>query len=655
MAMKWLRAFAPAGAALAVAWLLGGPGSCAQAPAPELVQVLDITPREVEPGDAVAILGAGFPSGKAARVTFRGTLHRPGERPIHGAEIITGGTVLGPERVHLALAEATEALFCGAGDRAMHTTFEGSVEVAFAAAASGAAPVGGTLTGVTFDVRPATRVAERARDGEGTKVIEWLGVHAAPAAEPGVNPGLPIASVDQGSPAESAGLLAGDVITAFDGVRVAFPSDVLPPPGEREASVALRRSGLAGEVTRTVSIAGLRRAPLTELAAPLLVVLTALTIVLLFAAPTPKAVAGVLDGLVARARSRAGEAVRGERSTPRNRLLGALSAVAWTAVPPAGAPALVDAAVAALLALLPFGQYLVAAQLDVGILYVGAATALAAAALLAAPGPVRGLQAAVSVIWQHVPGAVAVACVIVSTGSLRVQEILRAQGGAPWEWLALRSPPALAALFLLLACMRIEPVQPPGREGIALHADPPVGDAPTKPTIRRPWIEAACRGHRAIVAGLASALLLGGWSLPGVAPAVQDSHPALELAGAVLLLAKTSALLVGAAWARWLLPQATLRERSRVTLIKLLPLSLAALGSAAGWAWVRPGPAVEVLVSGALSMALVLLSLALVSRAFHAFPEKGSRKVDRGAAGEARQREAADVDANERPHVSAFF
>ena len=157
-ASAW-RAVAPAGAALAFAWLLGGPGSCAQVPAPQLVQVTDVSPREVERGDAVAIAGEGFPAGKPARVTFRGTLSRPGERPVHDAEIVTTGTVVGPERVVFSMGEAAEALFCGARDMATHTTFDGEVEVAFAAAARGAPPVGGSLAHVVFDVRPSMRAS----------------------------------------------------------------------------------------------------------------------------------------------------------------------------------------------------------------------------------------------------------------------------------------------------------------------------------------------------------------------------------------------------------------------------------------------------------------------------------------------------------------
>ena len=329
----------------------------------------------------------------------------------------------------------------------------------------------------------------------------------------------------------------------------------------------------------------------------------------------------MLDGIVARLCSRAGAA----RSTgsPRAELGRLLSAVAWRALPPAGLPALVDAAACALLALMPFGQYLVAAQLDVGILFVGATTLLVTASLLGAASPARGLKAALHVIGQHVPGAIAVACVVIATGSLRVQEIEKAQGGLPWEWIAFRSPAALAALALLLACGRIEPAEAPRQVGLAALVED-AGQPAAR--VRGAWLEAACRAHRVVVAGLACALFLGGWRLPGVAPAVQDSRPALELAGAALFLAKTWGLVVGLAWVRWLLPDGSLLERTRVTAVRLVPLSLATLVATAAWAWWRPAPAVELLTSGALALLAGLLGAALVARA--AVPPRGGRASD---------------------------
>jgi NADH-quinone oxidoreductase subunit H len=292
----------------------------------------------------------------------------------------------------------------------------------------------------------------------------------------------------------------------------------------------------------------------------------------------------------------------------------ALAAATLDALPPAGAPALVDGVVCALLVAMPFGQYLVASQLDVGLLFVGAATALAAAALVAGGSAWSGARAALHVAWQHVPAAVAVASVVVSTGSLRVQEIEQAQGGWPWDWLAFRSPAGLAALVLLLACARIEPDAPVTRPGLAglVEAPPDAGAR-----ARGPWLAAACRAHRLVLLGLASTLLLGGWLLPGLPATAQAGHPVMELAGALWLLAKTWALVVLVAWSRDALPRRGLVERTRRTALGLVPLSLAVLGVSVAWTWWGPVGAGQLLVSGALVAVVGLAALALARRVRH--------------------------------------
>jgi NADH-quinone oxidoreductase subunit H len=607
--MKWLQALAPVAVALAVAWILGGPSSCAEQATPQLVQVVDVTPREVELGDSVALVGAGFPAGKAARVTFRGTLHRPGERPVEGAEIVTTGAVIGPDRVEVPFGEANETLFCGAGDRATHTTFEGDVEVAFAAAVSGASPIAGVLSGVAFDVRPSASASDFDREREGQRVLGWIGLHVAPAARTGS--GLLVEGVESGSRAESSGIAGGDVIVRFDGVRVASAGDLLPAPGEREATAEVRRPGSTNEVERTIAVEGFRRAPPAELLGAALAILAALAAVLLFGSPV-----GPLATILHRAGSRVAARVsleRGSSGSAWNRLMSALSAAAKEAFPSPGAPAVVDAAAGALLAVMPFGQYLVAAQLDVGVLFLAAAAALVAAALAAGGSAWHAARAAVHVVCQHLPGAVAVASVVVTTGSLRIQEIERAQGGGPWDWLAFRSPCGLIALMLLLSCGLIEPDEARRPTGIDALIDGGVRKAPD----RGAWLAAACRAHRVIIAGLACTLFLGGWRLPGMAPAEQDSRPALELAGAAWLLAKTWALVLGLAWARWAMPRRFLAERTRRVAVWLAPLSLAALAGAAAWSWWSPARATQLLISGSLVALVALGAAALAARLRH--------------------------------------
>jgi len=602
---RWL---APILLALVVAWLAGGGNGCGRPPSPQLVQVLDVAPREVEAGERLTLVGAGFPPGKAARVTFRGTLHRPGERAERGAEIVATGTVVGPEQVELAFGEGTQALFCGAGDRAAHTTFEGDVEVGFAAAIAGAPPIVGALRHVSLDVRPGTVARDAQAEREGERALAWFGLKTAAGPS-----GLAVESVAAGSRAATAGLAPGDVIATFDGVRVAAAQDLVPSPGEREATLGVRHAGGSAEARVLLPVDGFRRALPVELLGAALLVLAALAVVLLFAAPARPAVAARVQRMVSRLRARAGT-MRAARGSAVARLGRALRLAALDALPPAAAPALVDGLVCALLGAMPFGQYLVASQLDVGLLFVAAATALAVAALCASGSAWRGALAALHVAWQHVPAAVAVASVVVSTGSVRVQEIERAQGGWPWDWLAFRSPAGLVALGLLLACARIEPDAPFARGGIAGRIEAPAG---VEAGTRGPWLAAACRAHRLVVLGLASTLLLGGWLLPGLSPAAQAGRPLLELAGAAWLLAKTWGLVVVLAWAREALPRRRLVERTRRTALGLAPLSAAVLGASVAWTWWGPAGGAQLLVSAALVGAVCLAALALAHRVHH--------------------------------------
>ena len=204
--MKRLSGLLPVILAIACCWLLCGAGGCLREASPQLVRVSDIAPREVEPGDRVAIVGDGFPSGREARVTFRGTLHRPGEKPERAAEIVVSGVVAGPEQVEVAFTETTQAMFCRAGDRASHTTFEGDLEVAFAAATPGAAPVAGVLRHVVFDVRPSAAPGDAEQQREGAKLLAWVGLEATAGPS-----GLAVTSVEPGSRAEAAGFAPGDL------------------------------------------------------------------------------------------------------------------------------------------------------------------------------------------------------------------------------------------------------------------------------------------------------------------------------------------------------------------------------------------------------------------------------------------------------------
>jgi NADH-quinone oxidoreductase subunit H len=561
---------------------------------PETVRVRDLVPRDLEIGDRMAILGDGFPPGKQARVTFRGTLHRPGEQPVEGAEILVSATVQAPERIELSIDEPTQALFCGTGPRATHATFEGAVEVAFPASAPGAAPIVGVLEHTTIDVRPGAGASLRDREGEGQRVLAWIGVDAAVAA-----PGLIIEKVRPGSPAQAAGIAVGEVVTTFDGVHVGSMADVVPPPGERAVTIGIRAARSASPAARVVRIDGLRRQAAADGSFAVLIVFAALLFAWLFGAPAGPTVSAALQRIIAR--------VRAARATK--------SATQRETSAPFGSAVIVDIVVWAMLGVLPFGPSTVAARFDVGLVFVAVATSLASAAFFARRSVWAGARAFVHVAWEQLPAAASVACVVLATGSLRIREIEDAQGGWPWEWLAFRSPAELLALGLLLGCSqdRTSPASP----GRGLDALLEAHGAEAREG-RSPWLAAAFRAHRLIVAGLASALFLGGWLLPGISAAQQDGRPLLELAGAAWFLAKTGLVAGLMAQTRWFSPRWSRAERSLHGALWAGPLlSVVVLAATAAWTSWGPSPAGQLLASASLITAFALIAVALTQRVRH--------------------------------------
>jgi NADH-quinone oxidoreductase subunit H len=622
--MNWPRALALFAVAFLATGLLAVAGPWVPPAGPALVEVLGLTPTDVEPGDRIVITGEGFPAGKQARVRFGGTLYRSGEKPLRGAEVLLTGTVAGPEQIEIDFREAEQALFCGAGDRAAHTTFEGEVEVAFAAASPGAAPVAGLLRHAVLDVRPSASPVDRAHEADGERVLQYMGLRVTPPSRRGL--GLTVEAVQPGSPADVAGVVAGDVVMTFDSVRAATGGDLVPVPGEREATVGIRSRGATTDTPRPVSVESLRRAPPAELVDAALVVAGALGILLLLGFPVPPPMATAL-----------------QRAASRLRAGPILGAALREALPPLAAPALVDAAMAALLAVMPFGQYLVAARMDVELLFFAAVTFLAVVTVVAA-GPTRlGLRAAAHVAWQHVPAALSVASIVLTTGSLRLQEIVRAQGTCPWDWLAFRSPAAVVLLGLLLGAARIGPDEKSPPEPIAALVDAAAshsgdaaashsgdaaashsGDASaSRSGPRGRWLAALLRAHRFLIAGLASTLFLGGWSLPGLSPEQQEGRLLLEGIGAAWLVGKTWALALGLGVLRRALPAERLADGSRTAARWELPLAIAALGWTAAWTRWSPEGGVQPLVSGSLVAIAALVAMAIVQRLRHAVLSPG--------------------------------
>ena len=435
--MNWPRALALFAVAFAFAGLLAAAGPWVPPAGPALVQVVALTPTDVEPGDRIAIAGEGFPAGKEARVTL------PGDSPSTGREAgarrrgVVTGTVAGPEQVEVAFARPRRRSSAARGTAPCTPPSRATSRSRSPRLRRARLRWRATLRHAVLDVRPSASPADRGTRPTGERALAFMGLRVTAASRRGAGPDGRERRGRDRAPTWPA-WRAGDVITTLRRrARRRAWATWCPAPGEREATLGVR--GRRRRVRRRRA-----RSPWTACAARLrpsssmrrLLVAAALGILLLLGSPAPSSLATALQRAASRLRARAGSAASSARSLPGLARVGPARAIAVAAVretlPPLAASALVDAVVAA-----APGRHAVRAVpawprgSTWGCSSSRRRPSLAVAAVVAAGvGAGRGLRAAAHVAWQHVPAALAVASVVLTTGSLRVQENRRAPRAA---------------------------------------------------------------------------------------------------------------------------------------------------------------------------------------------------------------------------------
>lgn len=606
--------------------------SCQAPDSANLLNVIDVAPRDVEVGDTIEILGSSLPSGdvKHASVTFDGVLFRPGEPGID-FETTVEGAKPSPDKVSFTFTEGLQTKFCGAAEAAAHTTFRGDIIVRFPPNAEGAPGVQGKVLGVTLDFRPpsARRVVIEARAKQGAAALEHLGITPDQVNAP-ASGGLTIAAIRPSSPADKVGLLPGDVLTSFGGVNVTSIADIVPASGKRLAEITVARG--KESVTRQISVSGYNAGSVPDdILAALLVLGIATIIILLFMAPTAGIITWVERRVSARMQSRIGP----NRAGPQGFLVwiadGIKSIMKEDIIPVETdqwlfrlAPYLVFIGVSATFVVMPFGQYLIAADLDIGILFVIAVTSLVAIGLMTGGWAsnnkwslLGGIRAAAQVISYEIPAAVAIVCIVMMTGSLSMQDIILAQGGPgvvgdsrllmggwPWYWYVFRNPVTFALFFLFFTTALAEgnraPFDLPEAESELV-----AGYSTEYSGMRYLFFFFAEWANVFVFCGIASALFLGGWQIPGVAPSEQETSLGLQIFGAFLFLLKSWVLIFIVIWIRWTLPRVRIDQLMNLCWKWFVPLSFAAFLLSALWVLATsptPGPAGADGLPGAGSM-----------------------------------------------------
>lgn len=541
-----------------------------------LVEVHDVTPKELEALDRLEIRGAGFPQGRVAHLTFRGTLHRPGRAP-ERARIDALGNVLGQNRIDLEIGEALLASFTGTGARADHTTFRGELEVVFASQSTSSPPIAATLQGVVLDVFPSgVRVEEDApRDLEGVRVLGFLGLRTHTTGT-----GLLVEAVAPGSRAEEAGITAGDVLTAFDGVRLGRMGDIRPAGG-REAQVSFRR-GESREETRDLSLLGLASGLPKDFSIVVSLIGLAVVLILAFVAPFEGKLGRAEVAIAARLRHIRDRGFTGLARAGAKGLFGEKPSRELSWLP----PAVLFVASAALFAL-PGAGTLVAEDLDLLLLFVAFVASSLAVALGQEEGILPRARALVAVVLLSIPLVLALVSAISLSGSLRGVDVVRGQGPLPWEWNAFRSPFALGLALVCVFAQAFLGTRPLGKK----HA---------------PSADTAYRVGLLFSSGVIAVLFFGGYRLPGT---VDKLSLMARIVAGLLLVGKAWTIAGLSLLVRFSLPSSkaddALRKGARV-----LPIAIVAF--VAGLIWTRWRVRFE--VEGALGGVLVLGSAVFFAR-----------------------------------------
>ncbi len=244
------------------------------------------------------------------------------------------------------------------------------------------------------------------------------------------------------------------------------------------------------------------------------------------------------------------------------------------------APYLVFTGVLATFVVLPFSPSFVGSDMNVGVVYLIAITALVVAGILMAGWAsnskwtlLGGIRSAAQMISYEIPVALSLISVIIPAGTLSLQKIIQSQGGAPYNWYIFHNPGTFIAFFIYFTSALAEgnrtPFDLPEAESELVS-----GYNTEYSGMRFLFFLFAEWMNLYVIGAIATAIFLGGWRVPGISYEVQLSSIWLELLGFAIFLFKALILVNVIIWLRWTLPRLRIDQLMIMCYKYLIPISV---------------------------------------------------------------------------------
>ena len=243
---------------------------------------------------------------------------------------------------------------------------------------------------------------------------------------------------------------------------------------------------------------------------------------------------------------------------------------------------------------LPFSHRLIVADMNVGIFYILAVTALIVVGIIMSGWSSNSkwslfgaIRSAAQIISYEIPAGMALMIPVMLAGTLSTQGIIRAQGGWPWQWYIFNNPAATVAFFIYFISALAEgnrtPFDLPEAESELVS-----GYNTEYSGMRFSYFFLVEWGNMWIMSALAVTMFCGGWQLPGLTPERFDALTGgvavvAELASLALFAVKSLFFVFIVMWLRWTLPRIRVDQMMNMCWKYLVPASFAGVLFVALW------------------------------------------------------------------------